>query len=82
MTFSTQWEAMQGSGRVAGYVLYDGKSTALSMIDLKFESTGDKGDATSIEGDDDSSNLGLIIGIVLGILLVAVIGGIVWTRKR
>lgn len=82
MTFSTQWEAMQGSGRVVGYVLYDGKSTALSMIDLKFESTGDKGDATSIEGDDDSSNLGLIIGIVLGVLAIIIVCGVVWMRKR
>ena len=82
MIFSVSWVATQGSGRVVGYVLYDGKSTAPSMIDLKPESADEEVDITSTESDDDSSNLGLIIGIVLGVLLVAVIGGIVWTRKR
>ncbi len=82
MIFSASWEAADDAGRVVGYVLYDGKATPPSMIDLKLESTDYKGDITSTESDGSSSNLGLIIGIVLGVLLVAVIGGIVWTRKR
>jgi len=82
ITFSSQWQATEDTGRVVGYVLYDGKSTAPSMIDLKLESTDDKGDIISTENDDSSSNPGLIIGIVLGVLAIIIVCGVVWMRKR
>ncbi|MCP4632321.1 MAG: hypothetical protein GY855_05300, partial [candidate division Zixibacteria bacterium] len=80
VTFEAQWEAMQSSGRIVGYVLFDGKSTPLSIIELALESTEDEGDITSDESDD-GSNSWIIIGIIFVVAVISAIG-VVWMRRR